>query len=64
MDPVRNSLPLLQPEAYSPRAHFCQVVCDYGMILIWAVHETKVGGGGGSRYCVGTVPDHDGGRRK
>jgi hypothetical protein len=33
---------LLQSEPYSARGHFCQVVCDYGMVLIWAIHESKV----------------------
>jgi hypothetical protein len=33
---------ILQSEPYSARGHFCQVVCDYGMVLIWAIHESKV----------------------
>jgi hypothetical protein len=33
---------MLQSEPYSARGHFCQVVCDYGMVLIWAIHESKV----------------------
>ncbi len=33
---------MLQSEPYSARGHFCQVVCDYGMVLMWAIHESKV----------------------
>jgi hypothetical protein len=33
---------MLQSEPYSARGHFCQVACDYGMVLIWAIHESKV----------------------